>query len=81
MKAGGGVCGLGANELGPLGFRFFWVGAAGGGAVAAAEVVVAIVVVAVAVVVMVGLLVASLPQATLSPPITMSATAPVKPAR
>jgi hypothetical protein len=78
MKAGGGVFGLGANELGPLGLRFFWVGAAGGGAVAAAEVVVAIVVVVVVVVVaVVGVLVALLPQPAVSPPIAMSATAPV----
>jgi hypothetical protein len=61
--------GLGANELGPLRLRLFWVGEAGGGAVAAAEVVVAVVVV---VVVVVGLLVALLPQAAVSPPIAMS---------
>ena len=78
MKAGGGVSfGLGANKLGPVGFRLFWVGATGGGAVAAAEVVVAIVVVVVVVVAVVGLLVALLPQAVVSPPIAISATAPV----
>ena len=66
---------MGANELGSLGFRLFWVGATGG-AVAAAEVVGAIVV-AVVVVAVVGLLVALLPQAAVSPPIAMSATAPV----
>jgi hypothetical protein len=80
MKAGGGVSfGLGANKLGPVGFRLFWVGATGGGgAVAAAEVVGAIVVVVVVVVVaVVGLLVALSPQAAVSPPIAISATAPV----
>jgi len=76
MKAGGGVSfGLGANKLGPVGFRLFWVGATGGGgAVAAAELVGAIVVVVVAVV---GLLVALSPQAAESPPIAIIATAPV----
>jgi hypothetical protein len=67
--------GLGANELGPLGLRLFWVGEAGGGAVAAGEVVVVVVVVVM--VVVAGLLVALLPQAAVSPPIAMSATAPV----
>ena len=72
MKAGGGVSfGLGAKELGPVGFRLFLVGVLGGGAVAAAEVVGAIVVVVVAVV---RLLVALLPQAAVNPPI---ATAPL----
>ena len=66
---------MGANKLGPVGFRLFWVGATGGGgAVAAAELVGAIVVVVVAVV---GLLVALSPQAAESPPIAISATAPV----
>ena len=76
MKAGGGGSfGLGANKLGPVGFRLFWVGATGGGgAVAAAELVGAIVVVVVAVV---GLLVALSPQAAESPPIAIIATAPV----
>ena len=76
MKAGGGVSfGLGANKLGQVGFRLFWVGATGGGgAVAAAELVGAIVVVVVAVV---GLLVALSPQAAESPPIAIIATAPV----
>jgi hypothetical protein len=78
MKAGGGVSfGLGANKLGPVGFRLFWVGATGGGAVAAAELVGAIVVVVVVVVAVVGLLVALSPQAAVSPPIAISATAPV----
>jgi hypothetical protein len=78
MKAGGGVSfGLGANKLGPVGFRLFWVGAIGGGAVAAAELVGAIVVVVVVVVAVVGLLVALSPQAAVSPPIAISATAPV----
>lgn len=73
MKAGGGVSfGLGAKELGPVGFRLFLVGATGGGAVAAAEVVGTIVVVVV--VAVVGLLVALLPQAAVNPPI---ATAPL----
>ena len=66
---------MGANKLGPVGFRLFWVGATGGGgAVAAAELVGAIVVVVVAVV---GLLVALSPQAAESPPIAIIATAPV----
>jgi hypothetical protein len=70
--------GLGANELGPVGFSLFWVGATGGGAGAAAEVVGAIMVVVVVVVAaVVGLLVALLPHAAVSPPIAMSATAPV----
>ena len=79
MKAGGGVSfGLGANKLGPVGFRLFWVGATGGGAVAAAELVGAIVVVVVVVVVaVVGLLVALSLQAAESPPIAIIATAPV----
>ena len=78
MKAGGGVSfGLGANKLGPVGFRLFWVGATGGGAVAAAELVGAIVVVVVVVVAVVGLLVALSPQAAESPPIAIIATAPV----
>lgn len=73
MKADGGVSfGLGANELGPVEFRLFSVGATGGGAVAAAEVVGAIVVV----VAVVGLLVALLPQAVVNPAIATSVTAP-----
>ena len=61
---------MGANELGPLGLRLFWVGEAGGGAVAAGEVVVVVVVVVM--VVVAGLLVALLAQAAVSPPIAMS---------
>ena len=68
---------MGANKLGPVGFRLFWVGATGGGAVAAAELVGAIVVVVVVVVAVVGLLVALSPQAAESPPIAIIATAPV----
>jgi hypothetical protein len=78
MNAGGGVSfGLGANELAAVGFRLFWVGATDGGAVAAGEVVGAIVVVVVVVVAVVGLLVALSPQAAVSPPIAMTATAPL----
>jgi hypothetical protein len=77
------LAGFGANELGPLGFRFFWVGDAGGGdagrgdagggTVAGAEVVVVAVVV---VVVVVGLFVPLLPHAAVSPPVAMIATTP-----
>ena len=62
----------GVNESGLFGFRLFSIGATGGGAVAATVVVVAVVVIAVG-----PFLVASLPQAAVSPPSAMSATAPV----